>query len=134
MEECVICQTPIDNKTYAFINNDHERGVYHINCLTEWLERTNTGILSEDKITSYLVFDNGTVREVTIADDTPGEPDVRIPLIVIPPLSPDYPALIQQPRVRRCCCIDENTCCCTLMTLVCVTPIQNYQNNKCNTT
>jgi hypothetical protein len=28
MEECVICQTPIDNKTYAFINNDHERGVY----------------------------------------------------------------------------------------------------------
>ena len=71
MEECCVCFDHIDvNIEYALINNDIEKGIYHTQCLENWIKTSNNGILTQDKITSYLIFNGDMSREIELNNIT----------------------------------------------------------------
>lgn len=71
-EECCICYNDIElNKEYAIINNDIEKGIYHVHCLENWIQTSNNGILTQDKITSYIIFNGDSAREIQLASAPP---------------------------------------------------------------
>ena len=96
MDDCIICYCPLDPNNYAFINNDAERRACHPRCLQAWLTKSNNGILTQYKITSYLLFNNGDMRTVQLVpEETPGDPDIVLEVM------PDEIPL--QPRDYRDC-------------------------------
>lgn len=80
--ECCICFDAVGDE-YAFINNEAERGIYHIGCLKEWITRSDNGILTQNKVTSYFVVKNGTTAEVRVSEEGQVE-DVSIIYLVMP--------------------------------------------------
>ena len=62
--ECLICSHPLcEDQPYAMINNNNEKGKYHIECLERWLETSNNGLLTQDKIMSYNIYHNNNLIE-----------------------------------------------------------------------
>lgn len=70
MDECLICLELIENN-YAIVDNEHERGIYHIQCLEKWLKDSCRGVLSREKPISYIVFNNGVRQEIFIKNVVP---------------------------------------------------------------
>ena len=59
MTECPICLNPINSAClYAMIDNVGETGKYHIACLQEWLKIKKSGILIQNPISTYTIYDN----------------------------------------------------------------------------
>lgn len=58
MSECNICFNQINkyNMYYAKIDNPDERGVYHLHCLQKWLDTSNNGIMTQNKIIAYHIY------------------------------------------------------------------------------
>lgn len=56
MHTCPICQEYIHND-YAIINGENE--IYHVDCLQEWFSSHNTGIMTQNVITSYDLYFDG---------------------------------------------------------------------------
>lgn len=73
MEDCLICLDLIQDD-YAVVNNEHERGIYHIHCLEKWLKDSTRGVLSREKPKSYIVFNNGVGRDIFTNAPTPSAP------------------------------------------------------------
>lgn len=69
-EECEICFYTITNgQPYCKINNRRENGVYHMECVEAWLQRSNNGFHVQEAIISYSMFQNDELIE-TIKVDT----------------------------------------------------------------
>lgn len=67
---CIICYNKINSgDMYAIIDNKHEKGKYHVNCLEKWLEKSNHGLLSQDEIKSYSVYDNDQIIQTNIINN-----------------------------------------------------------------
>jgi len=57
MSECPICLDNIDDD-FAVINNLGETGKYHPNCLQSWLEKSPNGILTNNIVETYSIYNN----------------------------------------------------------------------------
>lgn len=72
MDECGICYNSLEpNIEYSKINNPHESGSYHVQCLTNWLNNSHNGILTQDKITSYQIFINNEPIQTVMLPTAP---------------------------------------------------------------
>lgn len=79
MAECHICYEPILNQPYAKIDNVNEVGIYHVNCLENWIRVGNrAGIISRDKITSYTIYDHYNTRQVVLPTAPPLHDEVEL--------------------------------------------------------
>ncbi|QKF94203.1 zinc finger protein RING/FYVE/PHD-type protein [Fadolivirus algeromassiliense] len=66
---CEICFYKVDDdQPYCKIDNKRENGKYHIECLERWLQKSNNGLHTQDKIISYSVY-HGTELIETIKVD-----------------------------------------------------------------
>ena len=69
-QECIICTHEIYiEQPYAMIDNQNEKGKYHVECLEQWVSKNNNGILTQDKIISYSIYQkNGVITTINIMD------------------------------------------------------------------
>jgi len=63
---CGICFVKLDDIPYAMINDDGEKGKYHIHCLDQWIQKSNRGILIEQKINSYSIYHEDKLIETVV--------------------------------------------------------------------
>jgi hypothetical protein len=62
--ECPICYHLLTaDQPYAMIDNTGEKGMYHIECLEKWLEKSKNGLITNNLITSYSVYHEGELIE-----------------------------------------------------------------------
>lgn len=63
-EECVICFNKLEHdQPYCKIDNKRENGNYHVECLEQWLQKSNNGLYTRDKIISYSIYHNSELIE-----------------------------------------------------------------------
>lgn len=58
MEECIICLDPVLSTRYAVLNGEGEYCKYHIECLQQWVQKSNIGCLTGLPVETYSIFDN----------------------------------------------------------------------------
>ncbi len=105
MTECNICFNQIDkyNTHYAKIDNPDERGVYHLHCLQKWLETSNNGIMTQNKITAYHIYIHDD-KVSTVYVENKVQPSAPI-INNLPPVYQYYPppaydrVVIQEPHI-----------------------------------
>lgn len=61
-EICAICLQKVQ-EDYTMIDNAHEKGKYHMECLRAWLEKSLNGVLTQDKITGYHIYAQGILKQ-----------------------------------------------------------------------
>ncbi len=74
MHICPICQDNVNND-YAIINGELE--IYHIGCIQTWFTNHNTGIMTQNIITSYDMYLDGHYETTISIDKSTG---TNIPL------------------------------------------------------
>ena len=69
MSECPICLDKI-NDEFAVINNLGETGKYHPNCLQSWLGKSSNGILTNNIVETYSIYnDDKYINTLSINHD-----------------------------------------------------------------
>lgn len=71
LNNCIICYENINNN-YAIIDSEKETKVkYHIHCLDTWLENSKRGIMCDENIKSYSIYNNNNefIKTIDIFDD-----------------------------------------------------------------
>lgn len=63
---CSICFYKLNDTPYAMINDPGETGKYHVQCLEQWIQKSNRGILIEKKIDSYSIYHEDKLIETIV--------------------------------------------------------------------
>lgn len=62
--ECEICsENLLIDQPFAKIDDTAEQGMYHVECLEKWLNQSNNGLHTQNKITSYSIYHNNELIE-----------------------------------------------------------------------
>jgi len=69
---CGICFIKLDDVPYAMINDDGEKGKYHVHCLNQWIQKSNRGILIEQKVNSYSIYHEDKLID-TVVNNKPSQ-------------------------------------------------------------
>lgn len=63
--ECVICAYDIlKDQPYGMINNQYEKGKYHVECLEKWVNVSRNGLLTQYEIKSYSIYQHENLIEI----------------------------------------------------------------------
>ena len=87
-KECIICFYIIaDDQPYCMINNKNERAKLHVECLEQWINKSQNGLYTQDEIKSYSIYQMDRLIETIIipqnyVNDTTNMND-NIPLLHI---------------------------------------------------
>jgi hypothetical protein len=84
--ECVICMKKLNDYPYAVINKKGESGIYHVECLEQWLNKShNRGVLQEEETELYSIYHNdqliesiNTIKKVNDMGEVPDIPEIII--------------------------------------------------------
>ncbi len=69
IKECAICYEIIHTcDFYAKIESEPGDAVYHVDCLKKWINRSDNGIYSSKKISSYVIYSDQDIVERKILD------------------------------------------------------------------
>lgn len=79
---CSICFVKLDDVPYALINDEGEKGRYHVHCLEKWIQKGTRGIMLDKKINSYSIYHMDKLIE-TIVNNKPIIPDNNNQIIPI---------------------------------------------------
>lgn len=67
---CSICYNKLSDSPYAKIDDPGEVGKFHIQCLEQWMQKSDRGIIVDKKITSYSVYHEDQLIETRINNTT----------------------------------------------------------------
>ena len=48
----------MNDQPYSIIERCSEKGKFHVQCLEQWLQKSNNGIFTQDKIETYSIYQN----------------------------------------------------------------------------
>lgn len=75
-ESCPICMLELySEREYVKINNPGENSLMHRKCLTDWLMFSHNGIMTQDSISSYILYRDGQVMKIVDCAVEPDEED-----------------------------------------------------------
>lgn len=63
---CSICFNKLNDTPYAMINDTGETGKYHIQCLEQWIQKSNRGTLIDKKTDTYSIYHDDKLIEIII--------------------------------------------------------------------
>ena len=64
---CLICHHVMNiDQPYSILNSPRETSKYHVECLEQWVDVSNIGILSQEPMKSYSIYHDHTLLETLL--------------------------------------------------------------------
>ena len=102
---CAICTSRINGNIYTMIDNQNEKGKYHINCLEKWISRSKNGILTREEIESYSIYNNDIIIDTINFKKKNVSQNQIILMPYEKPLYDDNDPLYNINKILTCLCI-----------------------------